>query len=345
VISGVTSSPITINVPIELSGAQEMLVIVTDIIGCEIMNYINCPPPTPTMTMTPTITPTRAIINCNCIAFTNVGTGSLNFGYTRCDGTTFNGTIPQSTTLYFCGRLPFADANVTISISDVCVNNSCQTSEITPTPTPTNTTTPTPTIGFCLGNCYTAEAYISPTDWLRASGNTNPLLNNLVQAGYNSCDGIFTTTTYTTPGYQYNPIVCLTGATEVLFVRYFENDVLVNTSLSTLNTSIYCCGSLPPTPTPTMTQTPTPTPTSPILYYVHPLSIGYENNFTVCSDNFQSITGFTSNVVISQEDTIYTNPELTDVLIGGLLFYKNLNGGNYIRVRDAGTVSLIGSCI
>ena len=51
VISGVTSSPITINVPIELSGAQEMLVIVTDIIGCEIMNYINCPTPTPTITL------------------------------------------------------------------------------------------------------------------------------------------------------------------------------------------------------------------------------------------------------------------------------------------------------
>jgi hypothetical protein len=144
VISGVTSSPITINVPIELSGAQEMLVIVTDIIGCEIMNYINCPTPTPTMTMTPTITPTRAIINCNCIAFTNVGIGNLNFGYTQCNGTIFNGEIYQSTTLYFCGRLPFADANVTISISDVCVNNSCQTSEITPTPTPTITPTITP---------------------------------------------------------------------------------------------------------------------------------------------------------------------------------------------------------
>lgn len=80
------------------------------------------------------------------------------------------------------------------------------------------------------------------------------------------------------------------------------------------------------------------------IYYAHPLSVGYENNFTVCSDNFQSITAFTSNELISAEDTLYTNQELTDIFVGGLLFYKNLLEGNYIRVRDAGTVALIGSC-
>jgi hypothetical protein len=80
--------------------------------------------------------------------------------------------------------------------------------------------------------------------------------------GYNDCDGIFNTTNYTTSGYQYRTNVCVTGSTDLVFFRYYENDVLVNTSLSTLNTSIYCCGSIPPTPTPTPTNTPTETPTN-----------------------------------------------------------------------------------
>ena len=186
VISGVTSSPITINAPIELSGAQEMLVIVTDSIGCETMNYINCPTPTPTSTPTPTPTPTRAIINCNCIAFINVGTGRLNFGYTQCDGTIFSGIIPQSTTLYFCGRLPFADTNVNISVNDICINNSCQTAEITPTPTQTPTPTitltitptmtPTPTSVTVVPNCAVLYNISSNVYYYNVSTNTSTLL-------------------------------------------------------------------------------------------------------------------------------------------------------------------------
>jgi hypothetical protein len=86
--------------------------------------------------------------------------------------------------------------------------------------------------------------------------------------------------------------------------------------------------------------------TPPPLYYSHPLSMGYLTNSTVCSDNSQAITVFTSNGLISEGDTIYTNPELTDVLIGGLLFYKNLSEEDqYIKVSDGGIVGLIGSCI
>jgi len=175
VISGVTSAPVTITPPTQLNGVNQLLVVVTDSKGCDTMNYINCftPTPTPTLTPTPTITPTN--ISCNCIAFINVGVGNLNFGYTQCNGTIFNGIIPQSTTFYFCGKSPFADENVIISINDVCVNNTCQTTEITPTPTPTNTITPTitptntltptPTPTIACPSCVGTEIEIGTQIW------------------------------------------------------------------------------------------------------------------------------------------------------------------------------------
>jgi|694.fasta_scaffold00433_39 hypothetical protein len=155
-ISGVTSAPITITPPTQLNGVNQLLVVITDSKGCETINYINCftPTPTPTLTPTPTITPTN--LSCSCIAFINVGTGNLNFGYILCDETIFTGVIPQSTTFYVCGKLPFADENVIISINGVCVDNSCPTSEITPTPTNTQTPTITPT--------NTLTPTVTPTD-------------------------------------------------------------------------------------------------------------------------------------------------------------------------------------
>jgi hypothetical protein len=182
VISGVTSSPITITPPSQLNGVNQLLVVITDSKGCETMDYINCftPTPTPTPTITPTITPTN--ISCNCIAFINVGTGNLNFGYTQCDETTFNGVIPQSTTFYFCGKSPFADGGVIISINDICINNSCQTSEITPTPTNTQTPsltptmTPTPTSVTVVPDCAVLYNVGSDIYYYNVSTNTSTLL-------------------------------------------------------------------------------------------------------------------------------------------------------------------------
>lgn len=508
VISGVTSSSITITPPNQLNGVNQLLVVITDSKGCDTINYINCftPTPTPTPTITPTITPTN--ISCNCIAFINVGSGNLNFGYTQCNGTVFNGVIPQSTTFYFCGKQPFADVNVIISINDICINNSCQTSGITPTPTqtptptitstqtqtptytPTNTVTPTstytptptPTQTNIIVDCTTyllldpanvskydvvtnvltplsfpspisasdiANSYgkfwlvefsspysiieysIIPTPFsavysktlyppvdlyaLAVKDNTtlisttlsvSPLSAMVVEVDvsgpdlstaivvdkfllpgtdralsgdlfyFPTTDKLFVTSQvgfygdtyltqfdYTTGDVDHdillspdiNGVYGLSAKDEFLYLfedtgkvyRVDSMSVPTFTLVQTTVAGIYAASSdvsclIYPSPTPTMTQTPTPT--SPILYYAHPLSVGYENNFTVCSDNFQSITAFTSNELISQEDTLYTNQELNDILVGGLLYYKNLLEGNYIRVRDAGTVELIGSC-
>jgi hypothetical protein len=194
-ISGVTSAPITITPPTQLNGVNQLLVVITDSKGCETINYINCftPTPTPTLTPTPTITPTN--LSCSCIAFINVGTGNLNFGYILCDETIFTGVIPQSTTFYVCGKLPFADEDVIISINDVCVDNSCPTSEITPTPTNTPTPTLTPTI------TPTQTMTPSPTPQYRFEPNDSAYLIDFID---NSTSGYFYGA-YT--GYSENNVV------------------------------------------------------------------------------------------------------------------------------------------
>jgi len=70
VLSGVVGAPptLTLNVPTQLEGTQELLVVVTDAAGCNTFHLYTCYTPTPTPTMTPTPTPTM-VVNCNCISF------------------------------------------------------------------------------------------------------------------------------------------------------------------------------------------------------------------------------------------------------------------------------------
>lgn len=147
VATGVVSVPPTLQltIPTQLEGANQVLVVVTDAIGCQEFILQTCPStPTPTPTITPTPTPTRIII-CNCISFENTTSGTLKFGFTQCNGKIFNGDVQSGTTLYYCGRLPSADVGVNINISDICVDNTCSDLVLTPTPTPTETPTNTPT--------------------------------------------------------------------------------------------------------------------------------------------------------------------------------------------------------
>ena len=71
VATAVSSVPLILNIPTELSGSQEVLVIVTDNIGCEEIQYHFCgePAPSQTPTTTPTPTPTNSV--CNCISIDN----------------------------------------------------------------------------------------------------------------------------------------------------------------------------------------------------------------------------------------------------------------------------------
>lgn len=147
VATGVVSAPPTLQVtiPTQLEGANQVLVVVTDAIGCQEFTLQTCPStPTPTPTITPTPTPTRIII-CNCISFENTTAGTLKFEFTNCDGKIFNGAVESGTTLYYCGRLPSAETGVNIIIYDECFKNTCPDSVLTPTPTPTPTITPSST--------------------------------------------------------------------------------------------------------------------------------------------------------------------------------------------------------
>jgi hypothetical protein len=141
VATGVVSAPITVEIPTELSGTQELLVVINDNAGCETFSYYNCftPTPTPTPTITPTITPTS--ISCNCITFNNTGTTTGNYSYIDCDNQNISFTINSGTTLFVCGKSPSSTGSVIYSMGLPCVSNTC----VLPTPTPTQTMTPTPT--------------------------------------------------------------------------------------------------------------------------------------------------------------------------------------------------------
>jgi hypothetical protein len=166
VATGVVSVPPTLQltIPTQLEGANQVLVVVTDAIGCQEFILQTCPStPTPTPTITPTPTPTRIII-CNCISFQNTTSGTLKFEFTQCNGKIFNGDVQSGTTLYYCGRLPSADVGVNINISDICVDNTCSDLVLTPTPTPTPTETPTNTPTSTITPTITNTPTITPTN-------------------------------------------------------------------------------------------------------------------------------------------------------------------------------------
>ena len=147
-VSGATSAPLTINIPTELINVEEVLVVITDSIGCSEIQYHYCNEPKPSQTPTPTPTPSPTNTLCNCISFENTSGDTLNYGYINCDGESFYGEIYSATTLFVCGYNPYADSGVTINISsNICVDNVCPG----PTPTPTTTPTPTPTLPPIVG--------------------------------------------------------------------------------------------------------------------------------------------------------------------------------------------------
>jgi hypothetical protein len=145
VATGVTSTPITVNVPMLLQSASQLILKVTDANSCDYFQIKTCVSPTPTPTPTPTPS-TSMIVNCNCITFDNLyGTEDYNIGFTQCDGIVLNTVIYSGTSVYYCGRQPFADPEVNISIGLPCVDNTCPTPEFTQSSTPTPTPTPSQT--------------------------------------------------------------------------------------------------------------------------------------------------------------------------------------------------------
>jgi hypothetical protein len=133
VATGNPTLPLYLELPPQLSSANQVLLVVTDSQNCEYFEIISCVPPSPTPTNTPTPTPSPTPSNCLCLTFTNNTLSNLTIGYTRCDGLVTSETIYSNTILYYCGSNPTADPGVLINVGNPCVNNTCPT----PTPTPT----------------------------------------------------------------------------------------------------------------------------------------------------------------------------------------------------------------
>ncbi|NBP66329.1 MAG: BspA family leucine-rich repeat surface protein [Bacteroidetes bacterium] len=261
-LTGVTSVPVTIDLPTELLGTNEILVVVTDSIGCQEIQYHECtipPTPTPTPTVTPTITPTNPV--CNCISIENPSGITLNFGYTQCNGTLFYGEIYSATTLFVCGSQPYGDSGLTITFtSNACINEECPG----PTPTPTTTPTPTPTlpsiVGYFQDGCDTSYEFTLsdiPSSFSPLSG-----VYYIESSGYVGCATYIGSTTST----NFFTFVAM-GSQPNLYHCQKANFIY---PCPTLTPTPSITPTLTPTPTVTMTVTPTttmtPTPTTSMKY-------------------------------------------------------------------------------
>ena len=122
--TGVVSVPpyLYLNVPLELRGANSILIKIIDSSGCETFQYTSCPiTPTPTITPTMTPTPTPTINSCHNITFNNSSFSFLMYNYFNCNNVEITGTLNPSTEIYVCGKNPSADIGITITIGSYCL--------------------------------------------------------------------------------------------------------------------------------------------------------------------------------------------------------------------------------
>jgi hypothetical protein len=139
VASDIVTAPITVNVPSVLTVANQLIVVVMDSLGCSKIEAINCLTPVPTTSPTTSPTPTPTNISCSCIIFDNPTISDSIIGYIDCNGVPINTKIAALSTLYICGKSPYADPGIIVTLNNPCVENSCPKPSQTPTPTPTPT--------------------------------------------------------------------------------------------------------------------------------------------------------------------------------------------------------------
>ena len=84
--TGVTTAPVTINIPSVFIGVPSVVVKIIDSRGCEEFLYTACVPPSPTSTQTPTITPssTSILYPCKCTEVDNQSASDIDFTYVDC---------------------------------------------------------------------------------------------------------------------------------------------------------------------------------------------------------------------------------------------------------------------
>jgi len=262
--TGVTTAPLTIDIPTELLGTTELLVVVTDSIGCEEIQYHFCGEPKPSPSQTPTPTPTPTNLTCNCISIENPSGITLNFGYIQCSGLPFYGEIYSATTLYVCGRLPYGDSGLIIATSsNICTGNVCPG----PTPTPTTTPTPTPTlppiVGYFEDTCDSSNQFTLsdiPISFSPLSG-----VYYIESSGFIGC-ATSVISSSTTNIYSFIAM----GSQPSIYHCQKANFLYPCPTLTptpSVTPTITPTSTL--TPTPTLTQTPTNTPTPSMDYRLY----------------------------------------------------------------------------
>ena len=288
VATGVPSLPLELDTPPQLSGADQIMVVIIDSTGCEFFRLISCLTPTPTPTITPTPT-TSMIVDCNCLTFTNTSlVDQFNISYINCDGVEVNDSVIfPNTSLYVCGKEPSVSSNeVDYFIGLPCINNTCPdpTPTATPTVTPTNTLTATPTNTPTVTptNTLTATPTVTPTNTLTATPTvtpTNTLTATPTVTPTNTITPTVTPTITPTPTCECFIWEFINLASKDAEVTYKTCEGGTDVEIIPIGgTSTFCLGTIvsmepvgevesnlidccnvPPTPTPTPTITPTPT--------------------------------------------------------------------------------------
>lgn len=105
-------------------------------------------------------------------------------------------------------------------------------------------------------NCTRYDVIIAQADLDDATGNFS-FPNNTVYISYTDCDGVVFDKSFTVADTYLNNI-CVSGGTLITPYYYKDNNQILATLSSVVNTTTDCC----PTPTPTETPTQTPTPTT-----------------------------------------------------------------------------------
>ena len=342
--TGVISIPPTLylNLPPELDGSQSVIVKIVDSLGCEEIQFVECPPtptPTPTLTITPTITPTNA--NCVCLTFTNPTLSTLGFSYTNCDNGVVSFTINPLTIIYVCGSNPVYDSGVEVTIGSYCVGNVCPQ----PTPTPTATQTPTPTIPGIIGSFVSCcdsgvEFKVSniPNYYYPLSG-----VYYIVSSGFQGCATYIPTTTSTIiyahslMGSQPDCFFCDIAHPDVLCPTLTPTLTPTNTPTNTVTPSQTVTPTITPTNTPTNTETPTPTPTNTLTPTVTPSQ-------TVTPTPTETPTP-TPTETPTNTPTLTTAPTMCFVMQGTFtisdpIYQCNISPGGYVNGRPYYIVTL-----
>lgn len=166
VLSGVMSSPVSFNIPTILDGVSQVIVKITDSLGCEDFRVISCPTGTPTPTPTPTITPTIPDTTCLCILFDNPSATLYTVSYNDCNGVITSLPVPGYSLIPVCGSNPDVSGSfgkVTYTIGLPCIGGLCQSTSITLTPTQTPTITPTISVTPSITPTISITPSITPT--------------------------------------------------------------------------------------------------------------------------------------------------------------------------------------